>query len=234
VKKTRYRMKAPTLALLSLCCAFISLTPALAEEIFVPAYLYDRGIAVKTNPLEIADTCLGIPYRDDGTIDHKGYFTTFNRPDRVYDTPGLNCSGLVLSVARFLFNKNFSLEQATRDRQKNSGANAAFGKDWDFGYDLILNVTEHAPRRVIMPDTRPHPLDTSDGLSLRGFDLQDGNAWAAVLRQMQPGKIYLGSISRETGNPRRVLHYHVVLMIPDEKKAAFGCTTPPAAAGPTR
>ncbi|MEW6532452.1 MAG: hypothetical protein AB1473_16595 [Thermodesulfobacteriota bacterium] len=217
MKKTRYRMKAPNLALLSLCCALISLTSALAEEIFVPAYLYDRGIAQKTNPLEIADTCLGIPYRDDGTIDDRGYFTTFNRPDRVYDTPGLNCSGLVLSVGRFLFNKNFTLEQATRDRQKNSGADAGFGKDWDFGYDLILNLTEHAPRRVIMPDTRPHPLDTSDGLTLRGFDLQDGNAWSAVLRQMQPGKIYLGSISRETGNPRRVLHYHVVLMIPDEK-----------------
>ena len=194
MKRTRNSVSSLVIAL-----AFLlvwSVPPGHSDDIFAPDYLWKRGIADKTDPLEIADTHLGIPYRDDGALDHSGHFTTFAHADRVLDTPGLNCSGLVLSVSRFLFNKNWSLEQAVRDRLGNSGPNAALGQDWDFGWDLVLNLTEGTPRRVIMPDGSNPSLDNADGTTLRGLDLHDEEAWARVLPQMQPGRVYLGSISK--------------------------------------
>jgi len=188
------------------------------EQIFAPDYLWDRHIAEKTDAIDIANTHLGIPYRDDGTLDDRGYFTTFDRPDRLLDTPGMNCSGLVVSVSRFLLNRNWKLDDVMRDRQGNSGAGAPLGKDWDFGWDLVLNLTEGLPRKIIMPDRRNYTLDGADGMSLRGFDLHDSAAWRDVLSQMQPGRMYLGSISKPADIPGyKLLHYHVVLMLPDGK-----------------
>ncbi|MGO9567362.1 MAG: hypothetical protein ACLP5H_07480 [Desulfomonilaceae bacterium] len=200
------------------CLIILTAVPVAGDQIFTPGYLWERGIASKTGPIEIADTHLGIPYRDDGTLDSQGHFTTFNRPTRFFETPGLNCSGLVVSVSRFLFDKNWTLEEVTRDRLGNSGADSPLGKDWDFGWNLIFNLTEGKPRRVIMPEPGNYPVEGSDGLSLRGFDLHDASAWQKILPQMRAGRIYLGSISRpapERGY--RVLHYHVVLLLPDGK-----------------
>ncbi len=185
---------------------------------YVPEYLWQKGIADKTTPKGIADTYVGIRYRGDGTIDEKGYFTTFNRPDKLFERPGLNCSGLVVSVARFLFEKNFTLAQAKRDRSGNSGPGSPLGEDWDFGWDLIFNLTDGLPRRVISPDGSHSGLDGSDGVSLRGFDLKDERAWKKVLAQMRPGHVYLGSISKRLSRRNNhVLHYHVVLIIPDQE-----------------
>jgi len=206
------------LSLLVASFSLLGLLPASADRIFAPDYLWEGHIAEKTDPIGIADTHLGIPYRDDGALDNRGYFTIFSQPDRFFDTPGLNCSGLVVSISRFLFDKNWSLEDVTRDRQGNSGDNSPNGKDWDFGWDLVFNISEGSPRRVIMPDQRDYPIESSDGMTLRGFDLHDAGAWQKVLAQMQPGRVYLGSISRLTrGQGNRLLHYHVVLMLPDEK-----------------
>jgi hypothetical protein len=216
VKITRNNLNILVLGLV--CLGMLGAVPAAAEQIFAPDCLWERGIASKTDAIEIANTHLGIAYRDDGTLDSQGHFTSFDRQDRFFETPGLNCSGLVVSVCRFLFDKNWTLEEVTRDRLGNSGANSPLGKDWDFGWDLILNLTEGRPRRIIMPDPGNYPIEGSDGMSLRGFDLHDSVAWQKVLPQMQPGRIYLGSISRpapERGY--RMLHYHVVLMLPDGK-----------------
>lgn len=216
MKITRNRMKALIFGLI--CLSVWIVTPVFGEELFAPEFLWARGIDSKTDAVEIADTHVGIPYRDDGAIDSRGYFTTFARPDRFYDAPGLNCSGLVVSVARFIFDKNFTLEDVTRDRLRNSGDNSPQGKDWDFGWDLILNLTEGRQRRVIMPDGKDYPLEGADGMTLRGFDLHDTGSWQRLLSQMRPGRVYLGSISRP-GNerPYKVLHYHVVMMLPDTK-----------------
>src|SRR5208283_1996045 len=68
------------------------------------------------------------------------------------------------------------------------------------------------------PEPGNYPVEGSDGLSLRGFDLHDSAAWQKVLSQMQAGRMYLGSISRSAPERGyRVLHYHVVLMLPDGK-----------------
>lgn len=187
-----------------------------ADELYAPEVLIQRGIAKKTDPRSIAETHVGIPYRADGVLDSRGYFTTFNRPDKLLNAPGLNCSGLVVSVSRYLFDRNFTLREVSRDRQGNSGPNSQFGQDWDFGYDLILNLTDNVPRRVVMPDGSHVSLEGSDGTTLRGFDLHDRRAWRQELSQMKPGHVYFGSISRDTRHGG-VLHYHVVIMIPDEQ-----------------
>lgn len=190
----------------------------IADKIYAPDYLWARHIAEKTDPVGIADTHVGIAYRDDGALDSRGYFTTFSDQTKIFDTPGLNCSGLVVSVSRFLFNRNWTLDEVTRDRQGNSGADSPSGKDWDFGWDLIFNVSEGSSRRVIMPDPGSYSLESSDGVSLRGFDLHDVSAWQKVLPQMRPGRLYLGSISTQgRGRGAKVLHYHVVLLLPDER-----------------
>lgn len=202
----------------------VSVFPAkgFAETIVAPDFLWNRGIAEKTDPVAIADTHLKIPYREDGALDHRGQFTTFTRPDVIFHDPGLNCSGLVLSICRFLFNKNWSLEEATRDRQQNSGVQSPLGKDWDFGWDLILNLTEGHNPRVLMPDGGDYPVEKYNAEILRGFPLHDVAAWQAVMSRMRPGRVYLGSISKPANRPGyRLLHYHVVLIIPDTKGAIW-------------
>jgi hypothetical protein len=216
VKITRNSVSV-LLVVLALIGVFSASTAA-GDRLYAPDYLWRKNIAEKTNPIDVANTHLGIPYRDDGALDDRGYFTTFDRPDRLFDSPGLNCSGLVVSVSRFLFNKNWSLQDVTKDPQGNSGSGSDLGKDWDFGLDLILNLTEGRPRKILSPDGTEMPLDKLDGLNMRGFDLHDATAWRKVLAQMRPGHIYLGSISKPTRkNGYKVLHYHVALMLPDEK-----------------
>ena len=62
-----------------------------------------------------------------------------------------------------------------------------------------------------MPDRSNYSPESVDGLNFRGFDLHDRAAWQAVLAQMQPGRVYLGSISKSTKKPGyKILHYHVV------------------------
>ena len=215
-------MKLTAIAFYLLVLSFVfcgfCVGPAIADNIFAPEYLWARKIADKKDPIDIANTHLGIPYRDDGALDDKGYFTTFAHPEEILDTPGLNCSGLVVSVCRYLFNKNWTIKQLLRDPQGNSGPNSALGKDWDFGWDLILNLTDGRSRRLIMPDRSNYAAESVDGLNFRGFDLHDRAAWQAVLAQMQPGRVYLGTISKPTRKPGyKILHYHVALILADKK-----------------
>lgn len=216
MKITRSTLNIPKVAFLIFLLSFPSIT--FAEQLYAPQFLWDKGIATKTDPIDVANTYLGIPYRDDGALDDKGRFTTFDNPSQFYDTPGLNCSGLVVSVCRFLFNKNWTLEEVTRDRLGDSGENSPNGKDWDFGFDLILNITQDYSPKIIMPDGQDYPLANANGMNMRGFDLHDADSWAKVMKSMKPGNIYLGSISK-SGAARgyKIMHYHVVLMLPDGK-----------------
>ncbi len=215
-------MKIPRIIIHLLIATFVicelSVSLAISDNIFAPEYLWVRKIADKRDPVDIANTHLGMPYRDDGALDDKGHFTTFAHPEEILDSPGLNCSGLVVSVCRYLFNRNWTIAEVVRDPQGNSGPNSALGKDWDFGWDLILNLTEGRTRKVLAPDGSGQAPQNIDGLNSRGFDLHDRVAWQAVLGQMQPGCIYLGSISKPSKKPGyKVLHYHVVLILPDSK-----------------
>ena len=75
------------LALLALLPA-----PCIPSKLYAPDYLWKKGIAEKTEPVEIADTHVGIPYRDDGTLDDQGRFTTFDRPDRFFGKRRPTCT----------------------------------------------------------------------------------------------------------------------------------------------
>jgi cell wall-associated NlpC family hydrolase len=168
------------------------------------------------------DALIGLPYRADGALDSSGRYTLFEKPTLFFDTPGLNCSGFVLAAARILLGVNVTLDQAARDRAGNSGPQSPLGEDWDYGYDLIGNITEGWQRFVLLPDAMlgptPDPLDTADGRSLRGFALHDEAAWDKVLAKLKPGWIYFASWSRQAKRPegRRLLHYHVSLLLKDQ------------------
>jgi len=216
VKITRNHINIVAIGIISVLLLATGLVSG--DQIFAPECLWDKKIAEKTDPIDIVNTHLGIPYREDGALDSEGHFTTFADPTKFFESPGLNCSGLVVSACRFLFDKNWTLEEVTRDRQGNSGTDATMGKDWDFGWDLVMNLTEGRSRKVIMPDGKAYSVEKSDGTTLTGFDLNDLQAWQRVMAQMKPGRVYLGSISKPTRKKGyRLLHYHVVLMLPDGK-----------------
>jgi murein DD-endopeptidase MepM/ murein hydrolase activator NlpD len=191
---------------------------AWATEIPTPESLTQRGLKPGQGPIQTANTFIRIPYRVDGVLDENGRFTLFEKPELLYKSPGLNCSGLVVTLSRYLFDRNITLEQATYDRLNDSGPDAPLGDSWDFGWDLILNLSEGMARRVVMPDGKDHPIDGTDGRSLRGFDLLDDQAWEKVFPQFKPGYVYLASFSRSTSRlASGVMHYHVGLILADGK-----------------
>lgn len=185
------------------------------EPIPTPDQLAGTKIDRKTDPVEIANTFLRIPYRNDGAIDENGRFTTFRRPEKIFKSAGLNCSGLTVAICRYLLQKNFTIEEVQKDRQGDSGPDSERGEQWDYGWDLIFNLAEGMNPRIIGPYGGIFPDESMDGTNMRGFDPQDKNLWKNVLPQMKPGRLYLAGFSKES--PRRILHYHVGLFLVDEK-----------------
>ncbi|MDR3177208.1 MAG: hypothetical protein LBU06_11855 [Desulfovibrio sp.] len=159
---------------------------------------------------------LGIPYRRDGAVDENGFFTLFAAPGRRFSSPGLNCSGLVLGISRFLLRKNITLGEAARDRLGDSGPGAKLGEDWDFGWDLILNVSEGQPRALLLPGGLRADPAAGDGLSPRGFDIHEKGGLEELCGRLRPGFFYLVSLSAEGRRAGQSLsHYHVGLILPD-------------------
>ena len=187
-----------------------------AGDLPAPPILAAAGINSLQAPLDVANCFLRIPYRVDGVLDHQGRFTLFEHQDRIFETPGLNCSGLVLSASRYLLNRNITIDQARADRLGDSGPGAPFGKNWDFGWDLIMNLTDGFQRRIIVPGPDSPLIEGADAAALRGFNLQDSEAWEKVLPQIRPGLIYLAGFSRPARN-NGLQHYHVGLILADEK-----------------
>jgi hypothetical protein len=171
-------------------------------------------------PFSPADAFLGILYRNDGALDEQGRYTLFARPDQFFTEPGLNCSGLVVAISRDLLGRNFTLAEAKRDRLGDSGPGAALGEDWDFGRDLILNLTDGLPRRQVLPGGNAR--EPVDGLTDTGFLVNDPAVWPAVLAQLTPGRVYLGSLNRPVAKEGYLLlHHHVVLLLPGHEGQAW-------------
>ncbi len=202
--------------LLAVLIVSLWLLPSYADEIpaapgLVPALDADSC------PQEILRYFSGMPYRPDGAIDHSGNFTLFADQQARLPAPGLNCSGFVVASCRYFFKRNYHLDAVIHDRLADSGADAARGADWDFGYDLILNLTEGLPRRVVLPYAQSVDISTSNGADLRGFQLHDFSAWNAVVSQMTAAHIYLFSMSKPLAdNKTKLVHYHVGVIVPDE------------------
>lgn len=176
------------------------------------------------NPVDILSCFEGVPYRGDGAVNRYGEYTLFATPEIRFDEPGLNCSGFTVAASRYLFDRNLYLNDMTIDRLGDSGKDSPYGQDWDFGYDLVLNVTEGMERSVLLPFGKKAQIDGSNGNSLRGFQLHDRAAWKDIMSRMEAGKVYLFSMSKPVSFKKyRLLHYHVGLIVPDGKGHIWLC-----------
>ncbi len=159
---------------------------------------------------------LGIPYVDDAGLDERGRWTRFSQPDQILERPGLNCSGFLVATARRLLNYQGTLPQAGRDRLGDSGPGAQGGPDWDYGWDLVLNLSEGHPRCWVLPGG-DQPAPGTSARSLAGFRVQDREAWAQLSARWRADRVYLATLQRGSGP--RLRHHHVALLL---KGAAGG------------
>ncbi|NDY57741.1 hypothetical protein G3N56_13475, partial [Desulfovibrio sulfodismutans] len=204
----------PGLVLLTLLFLAGLTLRAQADSIPIPAALAPR-LSTASTAQAMADAFLNIPYVDDATVDEHGRFTLFEHPETTLPSPGLNCSGFTLSVSRFLLQKNIPLDAAKADTGGDSGPGSPNGQDWDFGFDLIRNITRDLPRRAILPGGETPDLDAATGQSLRGFPIADTTAWGRIMPRLRPGHVYLASISKPVKTKGyTLLHYHVGLIVP--------------------
>ena len=191
------------------------------STVVFPAQVGAEGIASRMSLTSAMSALMGVPYVEDGVRDGRGHWITFTHPDIERPSPGFNCSGLVIEASRRLLGFKGSIEDATRDRHVDSGARAPRGRDWDFAWDLILNLSEGKPRQVMLPDCELAVSRQADGLSLRGFALDDQDHWQRILPRLHSDRVYLGSLSRERrirhghASTSTVEHYHAILFLKD-------------------
>ncbi|MCL1894288.1 MAG: hypothetical protein FWG02_08665 [Holophagaceae bacterium] len=165
-------------------------------------------------PEAILSTFLGIAFREDGAINEQGQYASFGMPDKILKEPGLNCSGFVLAASRFLLQKNISLATAVRDRLGDSGQDSALGRDWDFGWDLVLNISEGFERTLLLPGGKVADPAAGSGLAPLGYDLHSPETWQEIESRICFNHIYFVSLNRPTWQPGyKLLHYHVGILI---------------------
>ena len=168
-------------------------------------------------PLSTMECYRGIPYRPDGALDEYGRWTIWADQNQEFTSAGLNCSGLTAAISSSIWKHTFSLDAAKYDRLGDSGADSTMGEDWDFGLDLILNLTDSLPRQLI-PDPYSHqPVDSRswNALDLRGVDV-DSSEFANILNQIQPEHVYYFAISKlDSRFKGGISFYHVGLLLKD-------------------
>ena len=170
---------------------------------------------VVLSPQNIMPLFLGIPYRPDGIINDDGEYALFNAPDTPLPTPGLNCSGLVLAASRIILDHNISVASAVRDREGDSGPNSPDGHDWDFGFDLIMNISEGWPRAVLAPGSLVS-ISKVTGKTAPSFDFHAPAFAAEFLPHIRKNGLYLVSFSKhKTAASPASLHYHTGIVVRD-------------------
>ncbi|WP_031480246.1 hypothetical protein [Maridesulfovibrio frigidus] len=166
----------------------------------------------------------GVPYRADGAINRSGEFTLFADQNTRFKSPGLNCSGFTVAASRYFFERDYALNDVKIDRLADSGPDAERGEDWDFGFDVILNLTEGMKRKVMLPFGQKTKIVEGDGASLRGFELHDIKAWEDVISQMTVGNVYLFTMSKHVKFKKyTILHHHVGVIVPEKDGSVWLC-----------
>ena len=156
---------------------------------------------------------LGMPYRTDGVVNDKNQFATFNEPDKIFTTPGLNCSGMVLLAAREILGKKIPIQEAIRDRLGDSAPGSPLGHDWDFGFDFIFNIAEKEKHILLLPTGAKMPENLT-GQTVPGFDPHAANFTEDMLPRIREDSFYLVSFSRhKTPNSPAHLHYHTGIIV---------------------
>jgi len=175
----------------------------------------------------VAGSLLGLPYRTDGAVTATGEYTLFADQTQRFSTPGLNCSGLTLELSRRLLGSSITLDEAIRDRLGDSGPDSPHGEDWDFGWDLIMNISEGFPRRFLLPGFETLDPTGTDGFSPRGYDIHAIDTQRELPVRFVQGRLYLISINVERNRKGYGLqHYHVgVVHVAPDGRAWFYQTT---------
>jgi hypothetical protein len=177
------------------------------------------------HPQYIMPIFLGIPYRIDGIINDNGQYATFNNPGVALQTPGLNCSGLVLAASRIILERNISVAEAVRDRSGDSGPDAPDGHDWDFGFDLIMNISEGWPRALLAPE-KLVATSKATGKTAPTFDPHSPTFPTELLPHIRENGFYLVSFSRhKTPDAPAHLHYHTGVIVRDAEAVWLYSTT---------
>ena len=187
----------------------------LAEQVNAEVERLEACTQVATTVLSKMECFRGLPYREDGALDEHGRWTNWADPDRKFSSAGLNCSGFVTAASRSIWGRTFSLNTAKNDRLNDSGPEAPMGRDWDFGLDLILNLTEGLSRQLI-----PNPYeyqnvgsDSWNALDLIGINI-DSAQFPDMLANLQHNKIYYYAISRPDKKFKGgISFYHVGLIL---------------------
>ncbi|MDR2870459.1 MAG: hypothetical protein LBV04_08420 [Deferribacteraceae bacterium] len=176
------------------------------------------SIADNATATEILDAFLGIPYAQDGVVDETGRYSYFAKPQKLAASAGLNCSGYTLSAFRFLVGKNITVAESKLDRKGDSGKGAALGEDWDFGWDLIANITEGFERQVLLPNGSTAAVEDIDAVTERGYNLHERETWNELLPRVREGHVYLLSFSQESRiRGYKLVHYHAAFMAMDRE-----------------
>lgn len=191
------------------CLAIVFPANSLSATVPVPKGMTFKG----NNILALLDSFVGIPYRNDGGINEQGEYTLFADESRKFSSPGLNCSGFVLGAGRFIVNDNISLTNAKKDRFNDSGVGSSLGEDWDFGWDLVLNMSEGRNARLLLQDGgTANPLEYT-GSNVPMIDLHAKHEWDRLMQRIHPGNLYLVDFSKPvTITGYSLLHYHVALL----------------------
>ncbi|CAK7014211.1 hypothetical protein [Saezia sanguinis] len=174
-------------------------------------------VATAQTPLAKMECFRGLPYRADGALDEHGRWTSWADQSQEFASAGLNCSGLTTAISRAIWGQALPLNEAKRDRLGDSGPEAPMGEDWDFGIDLILNLTDGLPRQLIPNPYANQNVDSHlwNALDLRGVDV-DSSDFAAILSRLQADRIYYFAISKPDGRFKGgISFYHVGLILKD-------------------
>lgn len=199
------------------CTVIASLRPSLAAAVVLAGLFFMAAPAFCADLTAKADQLLNIAYRPDGVRDENGRWTLFERPEQSFATPGLNCSGLNYSLMRLIAPVTIGIRQAARDRSGDSGPGSAMGQDWDFGFDLILNLSDGLARRWLTPEAKA-VTGQENGQLMLGFPVGDAAAWKKALDAVGPNDACLVSFS-QTGRRKgyTLQHYHVGVILPDAR-----------------
>lgn len=161
---------------------------------------------------------VGVIYRPDGVSTPEGRCTLFADEAATFPTPGFNCSGFVLEASRALLGSRTTVAEAKRDRLNDSGPSSVHGEDWDFGWDLVLNITEGRRRVYLNPAGGTADPSLLNGFQAKGFDIHAKGVFDSLLGRVKKDHLYLLSFNRDTKKKGYTLmHYHVGLMFMNAK-----------------
>lgn len=177
---------------------------------------------VVSRPLtDLLSPFIGIPFREDGAADSKGRWVTFNNPEVLASTPGFNCSGFTVAAARVLLGQDFDLATVALDRRGDSGADSPLGRDWDFGLDLILNLSQGQNCRFLPEpeNSQDQPLVPLGGGRSLGWGVSlHSPEFEKLLQDVRLGHFYFFVLSKPDRRfAAGVAYYHVGVIVPDSE-----------------